>query len=209
MPGPDWNERYKAGNLPWDTNEPDDHLVKLIGTKTILPGKALEVGCGTGTNSIWLARQGFSVLGVDIAQAAIDLANKKKNGQSLSCEFALLDFLHSNNLAQSYDLVFDRGCFHSFDEEKDRLLFVRHVSRVLKPNGIWVSVIGSTEGAPREMGPPRRTASDVIKAIEPELEILELRSVFFEANLPFTPQAWLCVARKRKEPAQPSTRHQG
>jgi hypothetical protein len=52
MPGPDWNERYKTGNLPWDTNEPDDHIVKLIESGTILPGKALEVGCGTGTNSI-------------------------------------------------------------------------------------------------------------------------------------------------------------
>jgi SAM-dependent methyltransferase len=206
MPRPDWNERYKAGNLPWDTNEPDEHLVKLIETKTILPGKALEVGCGTGTNSIWLARRGFSVLGVDIAQAAIDLANKKKNGKSLSCEFVLLDFIHSNSLAQSYDLVFDRGCFHSFDEENDRLLFARHVSQVLKINGIWVSLIGSTEGAPREMGPPRRTASDVIQAIEPNLEILELRSVFFQTNLPLTPRAWLCIARKRKEPAQLSTR---
>jgi ubiquinone/menaquinone biosynthesis C-methylase UbiE len=145
------------------------------------------------------------VLGVDIAQTAIDLANKKKNDKSLSCDFALLDFIHNNSLAQSYDLVFDRGCFHSFDKEKDRLLFAGQVSRVLKTNGIWVSVIGSTEGAPREIGPPRRSASDVIKAIEPNLEILELRSVFFQVKMPFTPQAWLCVARKRKEPAQPST----
>jgi SAM-dependent methyltransferase len=206
MPGPDWNERYKTGNLPWDTNEPDDHLVKLIGMRTILPGKALEVGCGTGTNSIWLARQGFSVLGIDIAQTAIDLANKNNNDKSLSCEFALLDFIHDNSLAQSFDLVYDRGCFHSFDEEKDRLLFAGQVSRVLKTNGIWVSLIGSTEGEPREMGPPRRTAGDVIKAIEPNLEILELRSVFFQAKLPFTPLAWLCIARKRKEPAQPSTK---
>jgi methyl halide transferase len=206
MPSPDWNERYKIGNLPWDTNEPDDHLVKLVESKTILPGKVLEVGCGTGTNSIWLARQGFSVLGVDIAQTAVDLANKKKNGESLSCEFALMDFLHGNSLAQSYDLVYDRGCFHSFDKEKERLIFARHVSQVLKSNGIWVSLVGSTEGAYREIGPPRRTASDIIKAIEPYLEILELRSVFFQSNLPFTPRAWLCIARQRNEPAQPSTR---
>jgi SAM-dependent methyltransferase len=204
MPERDWNESYKTGNLPWDTNEPDEHLVKLVGTKTILPGKALDVGCGTGTNSLWLARQGFSVLGVDIAQAAIDLANLKNTDESLSCEFACIDFMHDNSLAQSFDLVFDRGCFHSFDKEEERLLFAKQVSRVLKTNGIWVSLIGSTEGAPRETGPPRRSANDVVKAIEPDLEILELRSVFFQAKLPFIPQAWLCIARKRNEPAQPS-----
>ena len=203
----EWNVRYKIGNLPWDTNEPDNHLVKLVETKKILPGKALEVGCGTGTNSIWLARQGFNVLGVDIAQAAIDMANQKKNGVPLSCEFTVLDFIHDNSLAQAYDFVYDRGCFHTFDEEKERVLFARHVNQVLKTNGSWVSLIGSTEGSPRETGPPRRTASEVIKAIEPYLEILELRSVSFRANLPFAPPAWLCVARKRKEPAQPSTRH--
>jgi SAM-dependent methyltransferase len=206
MPQPDWNERYKIGDLPWDTQEPDANLVKLLESKTILPGKALEVGCGTGTDSIWLAQQGFTVLGLDVSELAIDMANQKKIGKSLSCEFGVLDFIHDNSLPVSFDFIFDRGCFHSFDEENDRSLFARHVSRVIKPNGIWASVIGSTEGAPRDVGPPRRTAIDVVKAIEPYLEIVELRSVFFRTNLPFSPQAWLCIARQRELPAQPSTR---
>ena len=202
----DWNEKYKDGDLPWDINEPDDNLQKLVGSGTVFPGRALEVGCGTGTNSIWLARQGFSVLGVDIAMEAIDIANSKKDGQSLSCEFAVMDFLRDEDFPQSYDFVFDRGCFHSFDEESDRKLFAAHVSRILSPDGIWASLIGSTEGAPRETGPPRRSAGEVIDAIEPYLEIVELRSVVFRTNFTYAPQAWFCVARKRKEPAQPSTR---
>ncbi len=206
MSRPDWNERYKTGIPPWDTNTPDDHLVQLIGTKTIPPGKALEVGCGTGTNSIWLAQQGFTVLGVDIAQVAIDLANQKKNDDSLSCEFAVLDFIHDDSLPQSFDFVFDRGCFHSFDEENDRILFAKNVSKVLNTDGIWLSLVGSTEGDPRDSGPPRRTARDIINAVEPFLEILDLKSAYFQANLPFSPKAWLCMSRKRKQPAQPSTR---
>jgi SAM-dependent methyltransferase len=206
MPGPDWNERYKIGDLPWDTLEPDDNLVKLIESKTILPGKALEVGCGTGTNAIWLANRGFTVLGLDISQVAIDMANEKKMDKSLACEFAVLDFLNDNSLHGSHDFVFDRGCFHSFDDEHERSLFARQVSRILKANGIWVSVIGSTEGAPREVGPPRRTAADVVKAIEPYLEIVELRATLFQTNFPFSARAWLCIARQREEPAQPSTK---
>lgn len=206
MPGPDWNERYKAGDLPWDTNEPDEHLMKLVESETISPCKTLEVGCGTGTNSLWLADQGFSVLGVELSQAAVERAKQKKENKSLSCDFAVLDFLHDESLSQSFDLVFDRGCFHVFDEEAERMLFARQVSRVLKTNGVWVSLIGSTEGKPRDTGPPRRTAKDVIKAIEPCLEIMKLDSVEFQDNHPHSAKAWLCVARQRTQPAQPSTR---
>jgi methyl halide transferase len=206
MPGPDWNERYKAGDLSWDTNVPDENLVRLINSKTVSPCKALEIGCGTGTNSLWLARQGFSILGVDISQEAVDLANRKKENQSLLCDFAQMDFLRDESLPQSFDFVFDRGCFHVFDQEADRILFARQVSRVLRMNGSWVSLIGSTEGSPRDAGPPRRTAIDVIKAIEPYLEIMELSSVFFQTSSPSAVRAWLCRAKQRMEAAQPSTR---
>lgn len=202
----EWNDRYKDGNLPWDIQEPDENLSVLIGSGKVPKGKALEIGCGTGTDSIWLARQGFDVLGVDLAPEAIEMAKHKMNGEPLSCDFAVMDFLKEDNLPQGFNFVFDRGCFHSFDEESDRKLFVAHVSRVLTPDGIWASLIGSTEGAARETGPPRRTAAEVIAAIEPYLEIVVLQSVFFRTNYPNAPQAWLCIARQRKEPAQPSTR---
>jgi methyl halide transferase len=206
MPGPDWNERYKARDLSWDTNVPDENLVRLINSKIVSPCKTLEIGCGTGTNSLWLARQGFSILGVDISQEAVDLANRKKENQSLLCDFAQMDFLRDESLPQSFDFVFDRGCFHVFDQEKERILFARQVSRVLRTNGSWVSLVGSTEGSRRDAGPPRRTAIDVVKAIEPYLEILELRSVLFQTNSPSAVRAWLCIAKQRTEAAQPSTR---
>jgi methyl halide transferase len=206
MSRPDWNERYKEKELPWDTNEPDENLVALIESNRVSPCKALEVGCGTGTNSIWLARHGFAMLGVDISQEAVDRATKKKEGQTLSCDFTQRDFLHDESLPQSFDFVFDRGCFHVFDQEEERILFARQVGRVLTMNGSWVSLIGSTEGSPRDAGPPRRTAAEVVKAIEPYLEVVELRSVLFQTNSPSAVRAWLCIAKQRAEAAQPSTR---
>ena len=134
------------------------------------------------------------------------MANHKKNGEPVSCEFAVMDFLKVENFTQKYEFVFDRGCFHSFHEESERDHFVAQVSRALAPNGVWASLVGSTEGAARETGPPRRTAAEVIAAIEPYLEILELQSVLFRTNFTYAPMAWFCVARQRKEPAQPSTR---
>jgi hypothetical protein len=74
------------------------------------------------------------------------------------------------------------------------------------PGGRWLILIGSTEGPERDWGPPRRSARDVMNAIEPVLEILEFRAIRFHADLPEPPAAWLCVSRPCEVPAVPSTR---
>ena len=81
-----------------------------------------------------------------------------------------------------------------------------NVAAELVEDGLWLSLIGSTEGPPREAGPPRRSAREVMNAIEPSLEIVQFRSGDFGvqgAQL----KAWLCRSRKRTMPPQPSSRH--
>jgi hypothetical protein len=70
---------------------------------------------------------------------------------------------------------------------------------------LWLSLIGSTEGAPREQGPPRRSAREVMNAIEPSLAIVQLRSAQFTVDEQGL-MSWLCLSGKRAIPAQPSTR---
>lgn len=203
----DWNARYAAGELPWDTGTPDEHLVALVSAGAIAKGRTLEVGCGTGTNALWLAERGFDVLGVDLSPLAIDKARAKAAaGKPLACRFEVVDFLAAEPAGGPFDFVFDRGCFHVFDDGEVRARFAARVAALLAPGGQWLSLIGSTEGGARDTGPPRRTARDVTAAMEPVLEIVELRSVYFEALLESPPRAWLCRARRRDVPAQPSTR---
>jgi len=83
--------------------------------------------------------------------------------------------------------------------------FAAQVAALLAPDGMWLSLIGSTEGPPREIGPPRRSLRDVADAIEPHLEILSVRSVEFR-DLPEPAMVWICLSRRRTAPAQPSTR---
>ncbi|MGH7337864.1 MAG: class I SAM-dependent methyltransferase, partial [Myxococcota bacterium] len=202
----DWNEHYAAGNLPWDTGEPDEHLVRFVRGGGVAAGRALEIGCGTGTNGVWLAEQGFSVLGVDVSPLAVTKANARLADRKRDCRFEVRDFLTESLPEGPFAFVFDRGCFHVFDDAATRERFAERVAALLAPGAVWLSLIGSTEGPPREEGPPRRSARDVTAAIEPALEIVELRATVFETTLEAPPEAWFCLARRRSSPAQPSTR---
>ncbi len=198
----DWNERYLQGDTPWDTGEPDVHLVAAVEARGLSGGRALEIGSGTGVNAIWLARRGFEVLAVDLAPRAIEVARERAVG---AVEFAVADFLADELPSAPYDLVFDRGCFHTFDDGETRRRFAERVAAVLAPGGLWLSLLGSTEGPERDHGPPRRSVRDIADAVEPHLALLELRAVEFDAELPSVAAAWLCVAGRRDVPAQPST----
>jgi len=170
----------------------------------ITPSSALEIGSGTGTNAIWMAERGFDVLGVDISPLAVERAHAELKGRALSCRFATLDFLAAPSSIGLFNFVFDRGCFHVFDDSGERQQFAARVAAALAPGGLWLSLIGSTEGPPREVGPPRRSAREVIVAIEPVVEIVELRSAEFRDH---SVNAWFCLSRQRTVPAQPSTLH--
>jgi len=200
----DWNESYAAGELPWDTGEPEPLLVEFVSARRVRSARTLEIGAGTGTNSIWLAERGFDVLGIDFAPRAVERAEKKLNGRALPCRFAALDILSAPPEGGPFEFVFDRGCFHVFDEPEERARFAARVAAMLAPGGLWLSLIGSTEGPPWEVGPPRRSANDVTLAVEPALEILELRAAEFRGH---GAAAWFCLSRHRKVPAQSSTRH--
>ena len=204
MPQPSWNDNYASGEPPpWDTGTPDPMLVDMIESRAIAPCRTLEIGCGTGTNAIYLAQHGFEVVGVDISPLAVEKARAKANGR---CRFETLDFLTETAPGGPFRFVVDRGVFHVFDEDDERATFAENVAAALAIDGVWLSLIGSTEGPPREQGPPRRSAREIMNAIEPSLEILRFHSREFGVCGEQL-KAWLCLARKRTTPPQPSSRH--
>jgi SAM-dependent methyltransferase len=135
MPYPSWNESYVSGELPWDTGEPEPLLVEFVTAGRIRPTQTLEIGAGTGTNAIWLAERGFDVLGIDVAPLAVERANAKLGGRDLRCRFRTLDFLVGAPLGDPFQFVFDRGCFHVFDEPEERTCFAARVATALAPGG--------------------------------------------------------------------------
>lgn len=206
MPQHDWNAVYAEGDIPWDEGRPDQALVELVEAGTLCVGRTLEIGCGTGTNALWLASRGFDVLGIDVSPFAVERARAKlAKATTGNCRFEVLDFLDRTPPGGPFDLVFDRGCFHVFDDAEVRARFAARVASLLTSGGTWLSLIGSTEGMPRDVGPPRRSAWDVVAAVEPVLELVELRAMEFDPHSDAPPRAWLCQSRVRTVPAQPST----
>lgn len=202
-----WNDRYADGSLPWDTGRVDAHVAAADLPAT---GRVLEVGCGTGTNAVWLAQRGLTVTALDLSPLAVSRARARAEAAGVPLTVLELDFLSDTVPGAPFDLVFDRGVFHVFDAPEARDAFAARVAALLAEGGRWLSIIGSTEGPPRDGGPPRRSARDVLTALEPHLELVSLQSTRFSTTEDGgnPPAAWRCESRRRTVPAQPGTRRQ-
>jgi len=192
-----WQERYHLKNTPWDTGRPDSNLINIVTEKPVKTCKCMEIGCGLGRNAIWLARHNFRVTGVDISETAIKKAVKNASDAHVECNFVVADFLNEKISNRPFEFVFDRGCFHSFDSDEDRRKFAENVADHLDKQGLWLSLLGSADDPPRDVGPPRRSALDIVTATEPLFEILCLKAIYFDSNRPTPPRAWSCVMKKR------------
>ena len=192
-----WNARYETGDLPWDTGRHDRDLAAVVADTPVRPCRALEVGCGTGTNAIWLAARGFDVTAVDVSSTAVAQATEKAAKAGITVQFAEVDVVHGGLPDGPFGFVFDRGCFHSVDGPAERTAFARQVADCLESGGLWFSMIGSTDAPPRETGPPQLSAAEIAEAVEPLFEIRSLTASHFDSEQPNPAPAWLCLLRKR------------
>lgn len=111
MPTP-YQLLYRVGFTPWDGKtwlSPLDDLIAVLP-----PGIALDLGCGTGHHSVKLAQHGWTVVGVDVVQPALDAARARAEAAGVEVELVKED---GRNLGAAladrrFDLVIDFGCVH-------------------------------------------------------------------------------------------------
>ena len=120
---------------PWDTGISPPELLEFIETHQ--PGRAIDIGCGTGTNVITLARAGWRVTGVDFAPRAITLARRKAKRAGIRANLSVNDATTLKGIAGPFDLVLDIGCFHGMPQEK-QADYLDQLERVLAPGGSWL-----------------------------------------------------------------------
>ena len=114
---------------PWDTQVSPPELMEFIESQT--PGRALDLGCGTGTNVITLAQHGWQVVGVDYVKRAVRTAEHKASQAGVTAEFFVNDVTKLDGVRGVFDLVLDIGCFHSLDGG-ERELYLDNLERLTK-----------------------------------------------------------------------------
>lgn len=129
-----WNDIYKKYSLeeiPWHSDKIPQPLTGSLND--IKKGLTLDVCCGAGTNSIYLAKNGFKVRGIDISKKAIEIAKNRAKKEDLDIDFKTGDIMDLNSKDQ-FDFVFDRGCFHHMTK-MDKPRFVKKIYSILNKNG--------------------------------------------------------------------------
>jgi len=177
---------------------PDGNLIGWVKRWSIEPCKVLDIGCGTGEDSVWLARQGFAATGCDISKTAITRAKEKAALAKVDCTFHTADFLEDRLPGLPFDFAFDRGCLHCIKDGSDRRRFAEKVADHLTEAGLWLSLIGNADEPEREVGPPQLPAGEVAAAVESRFEILSLEAGHFGSGQDHPPRAWICLMRKRR-----------
>jgi SAM-dependent methyltransferase len=108
-------ERYKSGDLPWDDEFPPPEVIELASS--LEPGSALDLGCGYGRATIYLARLGWQVDGIDFIPDAVAVAAKRTREAGVSARFHIASILDLGFLSGTYDLAIDVGCGHNLGSE--------------------------------------------------------------------------------------------
>jgi SAM-dependent methyltransferase len=225
-----WDKYYSADTPPpWDSGLPASQLVRFFENSELVLSKtlALELGCGTGHSTRYLAKQGFTkVIGVDISPLAIQAANSASAASDESKQATLFveadilklpcpaDFQGSDGciLASSKpqcDFIFDCQCFHTFysQEIEVRRQFLQVVSSNLKSGGLYFVMTGnSSEPALLNPGPITLSRDELIGSImegtSDSLELVSIEATRFDPTpvyekLERLPLAWMALFRKK------------
>jgi SAM-dependent methyltransferase len=123
------------GDPPWDTGISPPELMDFIENHA--PGRALDLGCGTGTNVITLAQRGWQATGVDFIPRAIRQARYKAKRAGVSADFHIGNVVRLEGISGPFDLILDIGCFHSLSSQS-RPAYVENINHLLTPEGAYL-----------------------------------------------------------------------
>ncbi|WP_390174040.1 class I SAM-dependent methyltransferase [Rhodopirellula sallentina] len=151
----EFEQRYDD-RPPWDIGRPQPLIVDNANK---IKGSVLDVGCGTGENSLFFAERGHEVTGIDFLSGPIESATQKNAQRGLKVTFKQHDALKLSQLNQKFDNVVDSGLLHSFSDSDlhkyvDELAAVTHV-------GSKLMLLCFSDEEPGQKGPRRLSETDI------------------------------------------------
>jgi SAM-dependent methyltransferase len=178
-----------------------------LAARGLLTGQVLDVGCGTGEQTLLAASSGAEALGVDVSPLALEQARgipAAADGQIGSARFEVADALSLADLGLSFDTIIDSGLFHVFDDES-RTRYVASLASVLRPGG-HLYLMCFSDRQPGTFGPRRISQDELRAAFRDGWTIAAIAAESFAINTgafdTATAQAWLATIA-RISPPQP------
>ncbi len=195
---PNWDNLYVSeasiGSLPWYNKDLDDDLREQLQRINITKGRFLDLGTGPATQAIELSKLGFQVTATDISENAISRAKRMSKG----IEFIVDDILDSKLKGDSFDYIFDRGCFHVL-EPSSRQRYVDQVSRILRDGGLLFLKTFSTKEPSMGGGPYRFSIDEINSIFENRFGIDSFKETVYQGTLDILPKALFVGLRKRQK----------
>ena len=158
-----------------------------------ISGEVLDVGCGVGDNSIFLAEKGLKVVGIDYVGKAIQIAKSKALKAHVSVEFLKGNALKLEELNKTFDTVIDSGLFHTFSDV-ERLKFKKSLEAILKKGGNYIMLCFSNleKGS---YGPRRIKKEEIRNLFRDNWSIQDIRPEIFESTWGKA-KGWLSIIKK-------------
>ncbi|POB11815.1 SAM-dependent methyltransferase [Sulfobacillus sp. hq2] len=132
---------YDAGAQLWESDQPNASLVNMLQKHfELAKGRIVDLGCGEGRDSLYLAQQGLEVTGVDISSVALGRARELAHQLRLqTVRFIESDVIYLRPIADSsYDVALNMGCLHMLTDTKQRSRHIQRVFEILKPGGYFL-----------------------------------------------------------------------
>lgn len=133
---------WRAGLVPGGAEIPDTRLAELVegradGSAALQPGRALDLGCGMGRNAIYLARHGWDVVAIDLAEYAVEVARRRADDAGVTVRFIDGDVtkLPEFNIGDRFSLLVDIGCYQALPA-KEQVAHTASVTRVAAPGAV-------------------------------------------------------------------------
>lgn len=193
---PNWEQLYREKNvesMPWFSPELDSDLDQALTKLNLNAGTALDLGTGPGTQAIALAERGFQVTATDVSDTAVRNVLAKAQEKGLNINPKQDDVLNTQ-LDQTFDFIFDRGCFHVLSPES-RQEYVQVVDRLLKPGGyLFLKCFSHLET--REEGPYRFTSEEIKQIFSSHFNLCSAEETVYHGTLEPLPRALFCILQK-------------
>ena len=168
---------YRRGFTPWDSGVPPPELVEVVeGARRLPIGRAFDLGCGTGTTTVYIARHGWDATGVDFVPRAIRRARARAEAAGVPVAFLVGDVtqLHNLPIEPGFDLLFDQGCFHSLPESSQPA-YAREITRIARSGATYLLYAFGPQADRRRPFFPKGVSPDDVRARLPGFEMLEAR----------------------------------